>query len=443
MRPARASDTVRRGDSRAVRDRRGPQRERVRAGADGLLFNLPVPPARARAVAGRDQPLHDREERRALPGRVPGERARRVDEINVVDTGSTDRTVEIARSFGAKVISREWRNDFGWARNESLALATRRWTLVLDADEEIAPESLPLLRALRETPAEMTGVYLHIQNLVDDVSGGASTMTHILPRLFPTTPRIRYRNVIHESLVVDGGRHLAGGRLAGPDPCTRATPPRSSPPAENTSATSRCSSARCAKPPTTRSRGSTSAPRRSPPATTRPGSTSLETMFAMPGPRAAVLSARLRHAGVRLRRRPRRRRARLALVDARSEETPDHTNLSSPARTCSRCSSAGTSRAPRTNKRCGRARRAQHSMVDDEIFTLEIAAQHRLDVRARGPHRRRGAVVRARAREQARFGAAARADGARLRARRPLLRCRAAVPRGRRAQRRGGLRRAT
>ncbi len=131
-----------------------------------------------------------------------------VDEINVVDTGSTDRTVEIARSFGANVIFREWRNDFGWARNESLALATRRWTLVLDADEEMTPDSLALLRALRETPAGVTGIYVQIQNDVDDASGSASTMTHILPRLFPTTPRIRYKNVIHESAVLDDMAYL-------------------------------------------------------------------------------------------------------------------------------------------------------------------------------------------------------------------------------------------
>lgn len=175
----------------------------------GLLFNLPVPSGEHEQLpAGISLCMIVKNEERFLAACLASVREA-VDEINVVDTGSRDRTVEIARSFGANVIAREWRDDFGWARNESLALATRRWTLVLDADEEIAPESLALLRALRETPAETTGVYVHIQNLVDDVSGSASTMTHILPRIFPTTPRIRYRNVIHESLVVDGDRHLA------------------------------------------------------------------------------------------------------------------------------------------------------------------------------------------------------------------------------------------
>lgn len=174
----------------------------------GLLFNLPAPEAgREQLPAGISLCMIVKNEERFLAECLRSVRDV-VDEINVVDTGSSDRTVEIAREFGANVVFREWRNDFGWARNESLALATRRWTLVLDADEEIASESLALLRALRETPADLTGVYLRIQNLVDDASGAASTMTHVLARIFPTSPRIRYRNVIHESVVVDGGEHL-------------------------------------------------------------------------------------------------------------------------------------------------------------------------------------------------------------------------------------------
>jgi glycosyltransferase involved in cell wall biosynthesis len=173
----------------------------------GLVFNLPVPPPdTVQLPAGISLCMILKNEERFLAECLRSVRDV-VDEINIVDTGSTDRTVEIAREFGANVIFREWRNDFGWARNESLAMATRRWTLVLDADEEIAAESLPLLRALRETPAALTGVYTRIQNVVDDLSG-AATMTHVLARLFPTTTRIRFRNVIHESVTLDGDQHL-------------------------------------------------------------------------------------------------------------------------------------------------------------------------------------------------------------------------------------------
>jgi glycosyltransferase involved in cell wall biosynthesis/Flp pilus assembly protein TadD len=174
----------------------------------GLLFNLPAPPPdRTQLPAGISLCMIVKNEERFLAECLRSVRDV-VDEINIVDTGSTDRTVEIAREFGANETFRAWRDDFGWARNESLAPAAYRWTLVLDADEEIAPESLSLLRALRETPADLTGVYVRIQNLVDDASGAASTMTHVLARIFPTTPRIRYRNVIHESVVIDGADHL-------------------------------------------------------------------------------------------------------------------------------------------------------------------------------------------------------------------------------------------
>ena len=87
-----------------------------------------------------------------------------VDEINIVDTGSTDRTVEIARSFGAKIEHRPWRDDFGWARNEALAMATKRWILQLDADEELLPESGPALHALKNTPAHLKGLFIRCSN---------------------------------------------------------------------------------------------------------------------------------------------------------------------------------------------------------------------------------------------------------------------------------------
>ena len=64
-----------------------------------------------------------------------------VDEIIVVDTGSTDKTVDIAKSFGAKVYYFPWRNNFSEARNESLKYATKDWILILDADDELSPKN--------------------------------------------------------------------------------------------------------------------------------------------------------------------------------------------------------------------------------------------------------------------------------------------------------------
>lgn len=70
------------------------------------------------------------------------------DQIVVVDTGSSDRTVEIAREFGVEVGYFEWVDDFAAARNHSLSLCTGDWILVLDADEAIDPTDHPAIRSL-------------------------------------------------------------------------------------------------------------------------------------------------------------------------------------------------------------------------------------------------------------------------------------------------------
>jgi glycosyltransferase involved in cell wall biosynthesis len=63
-----------------------------------------------------------------------------VDEIIIVDTGSTDGTVEIAKSYGARIYHHPWENDFSKHRNQSLSYATGGWIFQLDADEELFPE---------------------------------------------------------------------------------------------------------------------------------------------------------------------------------------------------------------------------------------------------------------------------------------------------------------
>ncbi|MFC2135187.1 glycosyltransferase, partial [Bacteroidota bacterium] len=69
-----------------------------------------------------------------------------VDEIILVDTGSTDRTVQIAESFGAKIFRSKWDNDFSKPRNESLSHASHEWILLLDPDEAIAEQDFSKIR---------------------------------------------------------------------------------------------------------------------------------------------------------------------------------------------------------------------------------------------------------------------------------------------------------
>lgn len=127
-----------------------------------------------------------------------------VDEINIVDTGSTDRTVEIAQRFGARIEHRPWRDDFGWARNEALAMATKRWILQLDADEELLPESEPAIHALKNTPAHLKGLFIRCSNRSNQYRGAGGGVSHLTVRIFPNHARIRYYGAIHEFPSVDG-----------------------------------------------------------------------------------------------------------------------------------------------------------------------------------------------------------------------------------------------
>ena len=71
-----------------------------------------------------------------------------LDEIVIVDTGSTDRTKEIAREFGAKVFDFVWIDDFAAARNEALSHATGDYAFWLDADDVVEPAEREKLEAL-------------------------------------------------------------------------------------------------------------------------------------------------------------------------------------------------------------------------------------------------------------------------------------------------------
>jgi len=77
-------------------------------------------------------------------------------EIIVVDTGSTDRTKEVAAGMGAKVFDFPWIDDFAAARNESIRHATGDWILWMDADERIDQGNREKLRALFELLGEVS-----------------------------------------------------------------------------------------------------------------------------------------------------------------------------------------------------------------------------------------------------------------------------------------------
>lgn len=114
-----------------------------------------------------------------------------VDEMVVLDTGSTDRTPEIAREFGARVYHFEWCNDFSVARNQSLKYIQGDWVLVLDADEVLVPEIVPTLQqAIKSTR------HLLINLLRQEVQAAQSPYS-LISRLFRNHPDIYFSRPYH------------------------------------------------------------------------------------------------------------------------------------------------------------------------------------------------------------------------------------------------------
>ena len=136
-----------------------------------------------------------RDEERFLPHCL--ERVRGiVDEIVIVDTGSEDSTIEIAESFGARVIEHPWRDDFAEPRNVGLAAATGDWILVLDADEVVELDSLERIRELVRA-RRVSGYHLHF---INDFEVGR-TLGVTMVRLFRNLEGLSYRFAIHEQVV--------------------------------------------------------------------------------------------------------------------------------------------------------------------------------------------------------------------------------------------------
>lgn len=121
-----------------------------------------------------------------------------VDEIVIVDTGSTDETPQIAERYGAKVIRFEWTGSFSDARNESLKHATGEWILWLDADEALA-DNKEQLRQILERSTEHDGFILPMVSFVGNRSHREG---HVHPafRLFRNLKGVRFERNLHEQI---------------------------------------------------------------------------------------------------------------------------------------------------------------------------------------------------------------------------------------------------
>ena len=133
----------------------------------------------------------------------------------MIDTGSTDRTKDIATAFGAKVYDYEWNDDFSAARNESLSRASGDWIFILDCDEVISQRDYVALRKLVDSKkigsayAFTTRNYMNCPNVegwvkndglysVEEAGNGWIPSCKV--RLVPNDRTIRFENPVHELL---------------------------------------------------------------------------------------------------------------------------------------------------------------------------------------------------------------------------------------------------
>ena len=124
------------------------------------------------------------------------------DEIVVVDTGSGDRTKELALERGARVFDFPWIDDFAAARNEALARATGDYAFWLDADDVLDPAERAKLERLLATlqPGHACGYVVRCACDPDENGGGGQTVVdHV--RLFPLRDDVRWTYRVHEQIL--------------------------------------------------------------------------------------------------------------------------------------------------------------------------------------------------------------------------------------------------
>ena len=122
------------------------------------------------------------------------------DEIIIVDTGSSDRSIDICQKYTSKIYNYKWNNDFSAARNFSIDKAGGDWILVLDADEILKISSaIELTEFLKKLPQNIFGLQFKIINIAENnlkIDINPETVT----RLFRNDSRINFARSIHESV---------------------------------------------------------------------------------------------------------------------------------------------------------------------------------------------------------------------------------------------------
>ena len=121
------------------------------------------------------------------------------DQVVVLDTGSTDQTLSVARQSGATVGEWPWSDDFAAARNECLKLANGDWVLWLDAGERLDADSAAELREFIDRHADRQHVYAILVE-IPPLASGASAEQIMQPRLMPARANLQFEGRIRETL---------------------------------------------------------------------------------------------------------------------------------------------------------------------------------------------------------------------------------------------------
>lgn len=122
-----------------------------------------------------------------------------VNEIIIVDTGSTDNTIDIAKNFGAKVYNHPWNDSFSEARNHCLNYASGDWILQIDADEELEQADIPKLQHAINNP-EYNAIIVAIHSIIKD-----NVHKFYNTRVFRNGKGF-YKDIIHEQINTEGKR---------------------------------------------------------------------------------------------------------------------------------------------------------------------------------------------------------------------------------------------
>jgi len=127
-----------------------------------------------------------------------------VDEIVIVDTGSTDKSVKIAESYGAKVYHHEWQDNFSLHRNQAMSYCKGDWLLIIDADEELIDGGL-----LRDTINKLNDASDLISCVVKSDLGSDIVSEQHSPRLIRAAKKLKYEGIVHNQIKPDGETRIS------------------------------------------------------------------------------------------------------------------------------------------------------------------------------------------------------------------------------------------